>query len=392
MRIKDLSKDDEYNDIATKFAEVVQSQRKLIAEIDKPLSLVTRFNSFKTIESTIKELDSVNHLKDLIAQTVVNSPAIELAHQTNKAISGLSITPQLNSILSGTINLSEQWRKHLLSINAISLKPSVESAVLGIQSQIARFSEISILAEKSLLHIDSDNLGSLISASSEMKQIVQNSNLALSESYASLFSSLAEKELSLLSHAPEVSILPPIEYYHNNRFWETISMPGKAGTFEASLDIELSREANDDLEKHIDLIDPELRKLWRGAKEAQRSSNPDAIRHFSISLRELFTHVIHRLSPDENIRRWSTSSEYYSRSHPTRRARLLYICRGINFGPFDDFVNKDIESVLACIDSLQEGTHAASASFTPAQLDMLLIRTESAIRLLIRAWLVSKNN
>lgn len=391
MKIKDLFKDDEYNDIATKLAEVVQSQQKLIAEMDKSLSLVTKFNSFKTIESTIKELDSVNHLKDSLLQTAANSPIIELAYQANKAISGLSISPQLNSILSGTNNLSEQWQKQFLSIDA-SLKHSVESAVLGIQSQIARFSEISILAEKSLLHINSDNLGSLISASPEMKQVVQNSNLALSESYASLFSSLAEKKLSLLSYAPEASILPPIEYYHNNRFWETISVPGKAGTFEASLDIELSREANDDLEKHIDLIDPELRKLWRGAKEAQRSSNPDAIRHFSISLRELFTHVIHRLSPDENVRRWSTSPEYYSQNHPTRKARLLYICRGINFAPFDDFVNKDIESVLACIESLQEGTHAASASFTPPQLDMLLIRTESAIRLLIRAWLVSKNN
>jgi hypothetical protein len=392
MEIKDLSKDDKYNNIANKFAEVVQAQRKLIEEINKPLSLVNRFNSFKTIESTIKELDSVNHFKNLVLQMAANSPAIEFACQANKAISGLSISPQLNSILAGINNLSEQWRKHLLSIDAISLKPSVESAALGIQSQIARFSEISILAEKSLLHINSDNLGSLISVSSEMKQIVQNSNLALSESYASLFSSLAEKELSLLSLAPEVSIFPPIDYYHNNRFWETISVPGKAGKLETTLDIELSREANDDLEKNIDLIDPELRKLWRGAKEAQRSSNPDAIRHFSISLRELLTHVIHRLSPDENIRRWSTAPEYYSQNHPTRRARLLYICRGINFGPFDDFVNKDIESVLACIDSLQKGTHAASASFTPPQLDMLLIRTESAIRLLIRAWLASKNN
>lgn len=44
--------------------------------------------------------------------------------------------------------------------------------------------------------------------------------------------------------------------------------------------------------------------MWQGAKSALNSTdNPDYARHCAVSLRELFTHVIHRLSPDDEIKK-----------------------------------------------------------------------------------------
>jgi len=86
MEIKDLLKDNEYKSIAIKLGEVAQSQTKLLEEISKAASLITKLDSFKIIESAIKELDIANSFKDLIAPTLINSPAIEFARQANKAI------------------------------------------------------------------------------------------------------------------------------------------------------------------------------------------------------------------------------------------------------------------------------------------------------------------
>jgi hypothetical protein len=49
-----------------------------------------------------------------------------------------------------------------------------------------------------------------------------------------------------------------------------------------------------------------------------------ALRQFG----ELFTHILHGLSPDAEVRKWSTEpAHYHNGRRPTRRAWLLYICR-----------------------------------------------------------------
>jgi len=274
----------------------------------------------------------------------------------------------------------------------MSLNPQIESVLLGIQSQLTRSSEVSLLAERILLHINSGNFASLILCSSETMSIVQSHNLAFSESYTSLFKSLADKELSFLSLIPEVTILPPIEFFYNSRLLEAISIQRKPDDTEITLERDLSKDITDDLLKLLDLIDPKLKNLWNGAKEVIKSRGSDAPRHLSISLRELLTHVIHKLSPDENIRKWSTLPEHYHKDRPTRKARLLYIYRSVSFGPFSNFVEKDIEALLSLFDLFQEGTHSVTPPFSDEQLAMLLARTESALRFLIKSWFVSHHN
>jgi len=48
-------------------------------------------------------------------------------------------------------------------------------------------------------------------------------------------------------------------------------------------------------------IDPKLLPLYRGAIDAIASSGVDNVRHATISLRELFTHILHKIAPDEDF-------------------------------------------------------------------------------------------
>jgi Predicted pPIWI-associating nuclease len=105
----------------------------------------------------------------------------------------------------------------------------------------------------------------------------------------------------------------------------------------------------------------------------------------SISLRELFTHVLHKLAPDSEIRSWTSSPEYFDRGNPTRKARLLFICRDINYDPFSAFVEKDITSVLSFWEVLNRA-HEIVIPFSQRQLTAFKIRMEGALRLLLVTW------
>jgi len=391
MKISDLLKNDKYVDIAQKLNEVSRAQQRLFAEIIQPSALIKELHSLKTIESVIKELDKANSFKNTLSQEILRAPAMELARQANLAISGLSISSQMQSIAKETAVVAELWIKQITSIDLSPLNNSIQTSLLGIQSQIAKISEISLLAERSLLKINFNNIGALVSASLEVKDIIQKNHISFSESYASLFESLAGGQLGVLAYAPVVSLLPPIEFYNNNRFLEAISIPREPKGREAALDIELAKETNDELETILNQLDPSLIKLWRGAKEALNSTNPDAVRHFIISLRELLTHVIHELSPDDEVKAWSALPDHFYNNRPTRRARLLFICRGINFGPFNTFIDKDIDAILAFMDLCQEGTHAIDTPLSPSQLEALKNKAESSIMLLIRTWKDTNN-
>lgn len=123
-----------------------------------------------------------------------------------------------------------------------------------------------------------------------------------------------------------------------------------------------------------------------GARKSLRSNNPDRIRHFAISLRELFTRVLHSLAPDEKVGEWSQDPNHYHKGRPTRRARLLFACREINQDPFSNFIEKDIDAVIAFLKLFQKGTHEAKSNFTDAQLTALQNRAESTLRFLLEIW------
>jgi hypothetical protein len=128
---------------------------------------------------------------------------------------------------------------------------------------------------------------------------------------------------------------------------------------------------------------PELVGLLDGARPAFASNHTDYQRHFITSLRELFTHVLQQLAPDDQVRRFSTDAKDFPNDRPTRNVRLRYICRGINDERFGKFVEKDVAAMLALVDLFQGGTHAVTCSYTEQQLRALLVRAEGLVHFLL---------
>ncbi len=142
---------------------------------------------------------------------------------------------------------------------------------------------------------------------------------------------------------------------------------------------EFSLENEDTLRGLLNRLDPSLTRMYDGARQALASDNIDRVRHFAVSFRELLTQVIHILAPDTVVKSWSTDASHFNAGRATRRARLLYICRNINHPPFDAFVSKDIEALLALMDLYQAGTHSVEPPFSSDEALALKIRLEHSL-------------
>jgi len=116
------------------------------------------------------------------------------------------------------------------------------------------------------------------------------------------------------------------------------------------------------IETYLAKIDLNFYNMWTGAIEAFHSNNADKIRHFSVSIRELFTHFMLRFAPDEQIKAWSKDPQYYHNEKPTRKARYLYFYRNIS-GSFPEEVKQGAFEYISLLDTIQKGTHEIKPNF-----------------------------
>jgi LmbE family N-acetylglucosaminyl deacetylase len=193
---------------------------------------------------------------------------------------------------------------------------------------------------------------------------------------------------------PILSRYPAIEFFNGADIIDAITVRDQE-------DLELHKEeqrnkkykreeTEDRLEVLLIRLDPEFVVPLRGARQSIDSKNPDHVRHFATSLRELFTHVLHTLATDEKVMAWSTSSEHYHNGKPTRRVRLLYICQNLNQEPFSAFLEKDIDAGLAFLKLFQGGTHKIAPRYTDSQLRIMLIRMEYLLTFILETWSLDK--
>lgn len=131
---------------------------------------------------------------------------------------------------------------------------------------------------------------------------------------------------------------------------------------------------------YVSKVEPEWLVLLDGAEQAVLSTNPDRVRHAITSLRELLTQVIHRFAPDDVVRKRLPDDKWYHDGRPTRKARLY--CILLNKYDSDallDFIEKDIDAVLALFDLFQKGTHEIVSSIEPGELLFIMKRTKALL-------------
>jgi len=252
---------------------------------------------------------------------------------------------------------------------------------------LARISELSVLAQASVQQLPWDQIGSALKIGARVRNIMQSSFLDFTQAYSGLFSSLEKKPTDIFSLSPFTLELPAIEFFNEINLLESVTVRGAKDIWFVEQKQQIQQEVQGDTDSRLiallEEIDKDLLSLLKGAKFSLQSNHPDHARHFATSLRELFTQVLHALAPDSELEKWTNDLAHYHNQRPTRKARLLYICRAINKEPFTKFLEKDIEATLAFLDLFQGGTHKIVISYSADQLTAMLVRMEAALRFLL---------
>jgi len=134
-------------------------------------------------------------------------------------------------------------------------------------------------------------------------------------------------------------------------------------------------------------VDPKLVRLYIGAYRALHGNNPDRERHCLISLRELWDHLLRRLAPDDRVCAWiprvSNQQDLLHKDKPTRRAKVLYVCRELNNGPLTEFFMHDAHAIVKLIDLLNR-VHKLDTGLTDEQLRGIFLKTDSSLMYILK--------
>lgn len=283
---------------------------------------------------------------------------------------------QINDGLTHSINANSGM--FFISENKLQIDYQAEN----IQNLINSASTICIEGTQSLLSTFTlDRIGSQLDISFDQNTALQTCLLNFSDTYANLYKPIEENNIIINQLPNTIATYTPYEMFKNAELFSLVTCEQDSIRY---IDDPYKEEVNDELEGLLSSLNEGLVSMLEGARSSLHSNNPDKVRHFSISLRELFTHVLHILSPNEEIKKWSNDSNHYIDNKPTRRARLLYICRSINHDSFAKFVKADVDAVLSFINLFQGSTHSIEPNISKKQLDTMLTRMESLLTYLIR--------
>ena len=240
----------------------------------------------------------------------------------------------------------------------------------------------SLAAQSKLFELQRFPLGAEIKAAAVLQDSLRLNLDRFTTTYRQLVE-FADHESSIIEVLePDIIQYPPYEVFREAELLEQITIPeDEQEAQEEYEDIAIPEERS--LEDWLGEINSGFPSMLQGARAALNTDNPERARYVASSLRELIGHVLRQLAPEDKIRVWKTDSSYYHNGRPTRRTRLLYICREINFDPLSEFVDVDVKSVLALMKALNAEAHVIPCRLTDRQLQALLDRAESCLLFLL---------
>ncbi|MEJ1360567.1 MAG: hypothetical protein RPU64_12480 [Candidatus Sedimenticola sp. (ex Thyasira tokunagai)] len=211
---------------------------------------------------------------------------------------------------------------------------------------------------------------------------LESSIAHVTASYGSLAESL--REISDITRLPTF-VLPGAtrEIYTTSFAIEALCPWDERDDDEAEMEIQLVAEAELETSGCIALlqqVEPGLARPYIGARDALYGNNADRARHILSSLRELWNHLLRRLAPDDLVAAWilgvSNQKDLLHEGRPTRRARVLYVCRELNNDPLTDFLMHDTRALVKLIE-LFNRVHELETELTDEQLRAILLKTDS---------------
>jgi hypothetical protein len=397
-------------DHISNYSSKINSIQSSLAQIGKPLfqpnilnaiagfqKQFSAFNDFQNMLPKTNHLKGLGHLGELTRSTTLafsslsKSSAIETIAKT---FAGGSNFDKQQQIIQGTLLSNSYFRS--LQIPEITksfetIARSHDFFTFGLQSSLVKATELNLFAEKSLSVLNWSNLGSRIGITKEEKTALEKSFFGFSTGFSNLLKTYEKDEGKIIATNPLFIKIPSAEFFTSSNLIEAISTEDQISSEEEIVKTDIQYENEYSLSTWLPKIDSKILNLWKGAVEALNSKNSDRIRHFVTSIRELYTHVLHVLAPDDQIIAWTSKPEYFSDGKPTRRARLYYICRNISSAPFSKFVDKDIEATIAFIDLFQKGTHEIDPKFSENHLTTIKCKAETTLRFILEIHFTTNN-
>ncbi|MBA7478581.1 hypothetical protein ES707_14008 [subsurface metagenome] len=297
-----------------------------------------------------------------------------------------NIIAQYTQLLNSTREAALKITRTLDSLQWTEIFKPIAATEAILEKQVADIRKLSNFAEQALDRLSWKNIGILFQPTLLAQDQLRNSLLRISESYKQLCQNLEINFTVIPNLSPIVVQQPPTDFYLATHLSDVITEIQLQLTKDEETVLEINhKRTNSFLCDALSQLDLKLLTAYQGAIDSLDSKNPDKQRHLAVSLRELFTHVLHILSPDGEFAKWNRDPANLQNGKPTRRGRLFYIYRKINFSPFSEFIRRDVDAALTFLKLFQKGTHKAQGSFDDQQCRALLIRMESLLYFIIKA-------
>lgn len=340
------------------YLSVIEQMERTLEPIRHQQLEISRALEMSGAVARIKEIAGANrHWQELIKQ----------ASATNRIAESLAATHQswLERIKPSQHNFS-----HLSQLQA--------SAKLALCDTSLRLAA----TERLMAGIDFEAIRSRFQTEIPLVSGLESSIAHVAASYGSLAESL--REISDITRLPAF-VLPGAtrEIYTTSFALETLRPWDERDEDEAETEIQLVAEAELETSGCIALlqqVDPGLARPYIGARDALYGNNADRARHILSSLRELWNHLLRRLAPDDSVAAWipgiANQKDLLHEGKPTRRARVLYVCRELNNDPLTDFLMHDTRALVKLIE-LFNRVHELETELTDEQLRAILLKTDS---------------
>lgn len=347
----------------------------------------------RMLKSAIPELstlysNAIESLQPSIAQLYAfesHSPAMSSLLEAHNSLSHLlSSQTDLDIMTKLNTALNPCWEETIKSYSALVDLPTATE--LSLKSHYSYIAESALLAQERLLLVPWDSIGNATKINPPAFLGIRDCFVTLTDKYSTLIHSFVDKDNRIATFPPIVSGGPPIEILTSACVLDALSNPiihAEHLNSEQQIEYRIEKDIEASIDELLVALDHRLHNTWLGAKEALGSNNSDRKRHVVVSLRELVTHVLHALAPDDEVHKWTTNPKHFHEGHPTRAARVLYVCREVNHGPFTNFISADVKATLEFITLFQRGTHELDIVFSENQLRTLVTRTESLLRFLL---------
>ena len=318
--------------------------------------------------------------EQLQASAAAASRVQRFIHESNRGLFELVDSIRVTKRDIGDLaRIHESWKQELRS--SIDSMAEVQAAAqLSVSSSI----RWTAMAERLTLRLDADHIRSLASREIELLSQPFASFQTLASRFRDL--SLAVRSITNVIELPAFVIPGASRELLTAGYGVATVLPDSE---EAHADEAIVAEIQDEISSNVPAllrrVDPALEKMHQGSKEAVVGGSVDRSRHVLVSLRELWNHLIRMLAPDKLVLSWSCGMDdmLTSLGKPTRRARILYICREINSEPLSSFLVSDTRALLDYMDMLNR-VHQADLGLTDQQLNALVLRTDSWVSFVIQ--------